>query len=415
MKKRLIENRIIELLNEFGGVLIYGAKSCGKTFIAELLSKSQYYMQDIGKKNLELISMGLESKILDGKNPRLIDEWQIVPEIWDKIRYIIDKSHGKNSLYLLTGSNTLYNKNDIFHSGAGRIARIKMNTLSYCEFHNINDISLKDLINNKQINLSSYKKDSNINDVIEYILHGGWPTILDKPTNNFSNQYVKSIINMNIDTSLRYKNEDALNVLKSLSRLNSSQIKKQTIISDINNSLNEATLDKYLDVFKNIYLLFNLNPWGSNIRSKYKMRTTPKTYLCDPSIGLSCLQINTKNQLLNDLNTLGLYFENLVIKDLSSFCEANNAEMFFYRNERGEEIDCIIQMPNGKWAAIEIKLTNDYKDMCTHVSKLNKVISQIEPKSGSIVPSLKLIITSHGYQYMIDDVYIIPYQLINLF
>ena len=415
MKKRIIENKIKELLEIFGAVLIYGPKSSGKTFIGESLSKSQYYMQNIGNKNNELITLGAESNILDGEKPRLIDEWQIIPEIWDKIRFRIDMTHGSNNLYILTGSSTLYDKNKVIHSGAGRIARVKINTLTYCEYYDVDKISLKELISNKNVDLSKYKEEQKIKEILEYILFGGWPKIIDNPSIQFANQYVDSIINMNVNSSLRYKREDAYLILKSLSRLNGSQLKKQTILSDMDNSINKETLDKYLEVFESIYLTFNLSPWSSNIRSKYKMRTTPKKYLCDTSIGLSCLQINTIDQLLNDLNTLGIYFENLVIKDLSCFCEANSAEIFFYRNENDNEIDCIIQMPNGEWAAIEIKLANNLSDIKEHVEKLNKTISQVEPKSGSKKPSLKMIITAHGYPYKIDDTYVIPFQLINLF
>lgn len=145
------------------------------------------------------------------------------------------------------------------------------------------------------------------------------------------------------------------------------------------------------------------------------MRTKPKIYLCDTSIGLSCLGVNSKEQLFYDLNTLGIYFENLVVKDLLSFSEVNDAEMYFYRNELGEEIDVIMVMPNGEWAAIEIKLANSYTQNEEHVRKMNKILSQIEPKYGKKKPILKMIVTGHGYSYKIGDTFVIPIQLLDLF
>lgn len=422
MKKeinRSVENKLQQYLDMFGAVLIYGPKFCGKTFLAEKNSNSFYYMQEIGIKNNELINYGRENMILDGTKPRLIDEWQICPSIWDKIRFYVDKSHGEKGLYILTGSSSLNNKKNLLHSGAGRIARLKMSTLTVSEIINdIHRINLLDLFEQKNILFNKYEIGKyDFEWIVKFIIHGGWPNYIDQ-TKSYANEYIDAIINMNTThiNGLNNKKDKCKMVLRSLARLNASKINKSTILKDLNNEINKETLDKYIEVFDSIYLFDYLNSWSPNIRSKYKTRTSNKLYFCDPSLGLNLLNVNSANDLYNDLNTLGFYFENLVIKDLLVFAQSNDAELFYFGDEKGNEVDVILTLPNGKWAAIEIKLGSDdnIEDALKQLNKLDHLI--LETKKGfNDKPTFKMIITAHGFPYKRDDgIIVMPHVLLKL-
>ncbi len=416
MYNRIIEKKIKRYLSIFGCVLLYGPKYSGKTYLGKKYSKSQYFLAN--ENNNNLLKIYREKEILNGEYPRLIDEWQVVPEIWDKIRHIIDMTNDNRGLYILTGSSILYNKDKVFHSGAGRFGRIKLDTLAFCEKHKC-FINFNNLLNNDNYDLSEIKLN-NSNNILDFLISGGWPNLKKEDYfNDLSNQYIDSILSMNVKEhiNLNYDGSISKKILTSIARLNTTQIKKSKILSDINEVLDIKTLDKYLNVYDSIFLIFDIHHWEINFRSKYKIISSPKTYLFDPSIGLNLLGINSKEQLLSDLNTYGIYFENLVIKDLKVFCENNNAELYFYRDNKGNEIDAIIHIPNGKWIPIEIKLGVSYEDAESIFKRMDYICSIVTSKQSNISnkPLFKLIITSAGYNYKINGDYVINFADLDLF
>ncbi len=247
MYKRILENKLKQYLSAFSCVLIYGPKFSGKTFLAKNNSNSYFYVAEKGKKNYELFEMNQEYKIFEGESPRLIDEWQIIPEIWDKIRHISDQSNNRKGLYIITGSSILYNKEKVFHSGAGRISRIKLFNLAYCEKNDC-QISFFNILKNNELENNLNSKENN-DEIIDFLISGWWPALeQNEKTNNFTKEYIESILSMNVreNMNLNYKRNIAEEILKSISRLNTTQIKKSRILSDINNLIDIKTLDKYL-------------------------------------------------------------------------------------------------------------------------------------------------------------------------
>ncbi len=421
--KRIIEDQIKNALRIAGYILIVGPKWCGKTWISEKLSNSQIYLESNSLEEKESLGESYMSKILDGKYPRLIDEWQLVPEIWDKIRHIVDHSKDGQGLYILTGSTTVYDTSKIYHSGAGRVIEIKMSTLTFHEIINDNNkISLLDLFNKSNIDHVINKFD--IHWVAKQIIMGGWPQVISKNIENSETlieNYFESIYRLNRikDLPINLNNDILKNVLKSLARLNSSQLNLSTILSDLKNEIVIKTLNKYIDLLKSLFIIDFIEPWsGINPRSKYKIRTKPKMYFCDPSLGLSLLSLNHKNKLflnLNNIKTFGIYFENQVIKDLKVYAQSINGKLYFYRDEKDFEIDAILELNDGRWAAIEIKLGDSLESIKKAEENLLKFQDRITTwENIDSKPSFLLIINNMDRSYKTTKgVYIIPHTCLK--
>lgn len=345
----------------------------------------------------------------------------ISTEIWNKIRYKIDKDNSLG-MYILTGSSTPLRTNLNLHSGAGRISRMNLSTLTFFEILQNSEqkwISLKDLFDKKKINLNNRTKSNyDINWIVNQLLIGGWPYIIANNVKDYHEvikNYILSI--QNIDTKKLFslnKNQNLLNnILISISRLNGTELKQTTLLSDLNNSINIRTLQKYFNFFNEFNLLFELKAWSANTRSRYKIRTSPKVYLCDPSIGLNLLNIKTSDRLFKDLNTLGIYFENQVIKDLKVFAQYLDAELYFYRDEKGYEIDAILELDDGRWCAIEIKLGNlKIQDAIDNLLKINSRITNLDKYNEN--PSFLMVITSGEDAFISKEgVYVVPFTCLK--
>ena len=407
---RIIEKNIKELLESIGAINIVGPKFCGKTCVSEFFAKSFYYMQEQDIKNRDILEFN-PSFILEGEKPRLIDEWQITPKIWDLVRFWVDKKN-EQGLFILTGSVNIDRKN-ISHSGAGRILQIEMSTMSLFESNESNgQVSLTYLFDKKNINQNMSKL--NIKDLSFFMCRGGWPSLISNNKIKYENilkSYLDSIILQNGKSALNFsiKQETLKNLIKSFARNNGSQIKSTTILKDIKNEISRNTLSGYINYLENIYLINNLNVWNTNnYRSKSKLLTTPKTYFCDPSIGLYSLGINPNN-IFNDLKTFGIFFENLVIRDLKVYAQAIDGQVFFYRDENGFEIDAIIELRDGRWAAFEIKLGN------SEIDKASKNLIKFKNKiNHNNQPVFLAVITGSEFCYQRDDgVFVIPIQCLK--
>ncbi len=415
--KRLQEKKLIKCLETSGAVQVVGPKWSGKTFISKKNSKSVYYVQDEGTLNQLIINEPIESSsIFNGEKPRLIDEWQIVPQIWDKVRFIVDMNNGQRGQYILTGSTTPVDKKKIIHSGAGRFSQLKMSTLSINEIYpEEGKYSLQDLFDGKIKSVSGQTKLTLV-DIVNAMIKGGWPDIIangDVEDDNFIESYINWISDM--DTSsingTRNSKTNFQKILKSIARLNGSQINESTIVNDT--ELNVRTVQKYLEVLETSYIINYLYPWSPNARSKNTMRTKPKLYLCDTSIGFSLLGINSYEKAVKDLRTLGLYFENQVIKDIEVYAQNISAKVYYYRDKNDNEIDLIIELKDGRWGIAEIKLRNhDLEDTANRLLNFKNYF-EFE-KYADDKESFAIIITAADKAYTLPNgVHVIPHAMLK--
>ncbi len=430
--KRFYEEIIKEYIKHAGAVLVSGPKFCGKTFLAQQVCKSSYFIPEKDAK--EIVTYNLET-ILNGEKPRLIDEWQEYPKIWDFIKYAIDRGDNgnKRGLYILTGSTKPLDKSVSLHSGAGRIITMRMNTLTFAEILNLNEkssISLQKLANDPN-EFKFIENPCSIEQVNQYLLMGGWPELHANNDTKYKylvDGYIKSIIINDAKKIGSRIDKTRLNLfLKSIARLSGSQINKSTIIRDVfddstknkstkdskQEQINIRTVNRCLDLLYDTDVIFDVPCWRKrNLRSRYKIRTKPKVYFCDTSLSCRLLEVSSQDNLLKDFNTTGIIFENQVMKDLSVYAQLLEGELFFYRDEKDNEIDAIIEFEDGKWWAIEIKLSDE--EAINSSKKLNDLTKMFTINGEHYEPSLKLVITnSRSTAKMINDVYVIPHTLIR--
>lgn len=360
-KERLIDKKIKEHLKIFGAISIDGPKWCGKTWTSLNHANTVRYIIPNDKTTFELAKMDNE-KILIGDYPILIDEWQLIPEIWDTIRHKCDEDKIKGK-YLLTGSATR-KSSDITHSGAGRISKLRMHTMSLYESgDSTGDVSLTDLFENniKSKNVKKY----DLEEIANLILKGGWPENIErdaKTSQTIAKAYIEDILDKDIhdlDGIKRDKNKMEM-LLKSLARNESTLASNETLIKDIiendYDSINKDTVGEYLNILNRLYLIENQIAFNPNIRSRENIGKSPKRHFTDPSIACALLNLNY-TKLLKDLNTFGFLFEALVERDLRIYLEYINGELRHFRNNvSGLEVDAIVINEDGEYGAIEIKL-----------------------------------------------------------
>jgi len=411
-RPRLIDSELKDELEAFGAVLIVGPKWCGKTTTASQVSKSILRMQDPDtlERNMALARLK-PSELLIGDNPRLIDEWQTAPQLWDSIRLSVDL-RDEPGLYILTGSTTV-DKEMISHSGTGRIDKLKMSTMSLFESEDsIGSVSLMDLFNGNHD--SSGISDKGLEDLAGLIVRGGWPQSIgknEKISQKLIKGYCENIIDtevINVDGKSRDPNR-MRSVLRSLSRNISSPISKKNIINDVSSkedsSISENTLNDYLNALRSIYVLDELPAWNPNLRSKTAIRSSDTVHLCDPAIAAYFLAAS-KEDLMSDPKTFGLLFESLVIRDLRIYARNIGGNVFHYRDKSELEADAVIRLNNGKWAAIEVKLGESWvEEGAKNLLKLKGRVDTSEMGE----PSFLAVITGSDYAYTRDDgVHVIP-------
>ncbi len=407
---RLIDITLKNELEAFGAVLIIGPKWCGKTTTGLNQAKSSLFLQnpDEREQNLRLADIK-PSLLLEGETPRLIDEWQDAPQLWDSVRFSIDQK-AETGLYILTGSTTV-DESKIAHSGTGRISRLFMRTMSLFESGDSNgEVSLKQLLKNQEI---ASKSPHSIEDMANLIVSGGWPGSIGKPLEIKQRQvagYCNSIINTEISTSdgVDRDTDKVEQVLRSYSRHISSQATISTITNDVTknfDSINRKTVSEYIKALKKIFVIEDLKAWSPALRSKATISTSSTRHFVDPAIAAYFLDANPED-LLQDLNTMGLLFESLVIRDLRIYTESLNGKLFHYRDHSGQEADAILHFKNGEWGAIEVKMGNKaIGDGARSLLRLKEIINIKTMNS----PSFLAVITASGYAYQRPDgVYVIP-------
>lgn len=413
-KARIIDKKIDKYLSVFGAICIEGPKWCGKTWTSSYHSNSEIYIGDPSGnfQNRQLAQMS-PSLVLDGETPRLIDEWQEVPPLWDAVRYKVDQSPKKGQ-FILTGSATPNHKG-ILHSGAGRIARIRMRTMSLYESGNSSgDVSLEDLCNGKLTPKMTGEVD--LKNVIEFIIRGGWPASLGLPIESAAllpKEYLEAVLNDDIyrvDGVKRNTHKMRL-LLRSLARNESTTVSNKTLKNDIkeidDEDIDTATIADYLNILDRLFITDNQKPFSTKIRSSVRIKQSEKRHFCDPSLACALLNI-TPHMLLNDLETLGFLFESLCERDLKIYAESIDAHVYHYQDYKNREIDTIIELNDGRWCAIEIKLGANQIESAAE--NLKKIYEEMEKDPKSILPSAMIIVcglSNAAYQRE-DGIYVVP-------
>lgn len=412
-RPRLIDNIIDSYLEAFGAVCVEGPKWCGKTWTSSYHCQSEIMLgnPDGNFQNRQLAQMS-PSLVLEGETPRLIDEWQEVPQLWDAVRYKVDQN-GNKGQFILTGSATPNHKG-ILHSGAGRIAKLRMRPMSLFESGNSSgDISLRDICEGRIE--PKILGEVDLRKLIDFIIRGGWPANQEttlKQAAYLPIQYIRAVLDddvYRIDNVKRDKHKMEL-LLRSLARNEATTVTNKKLKNDIkeidNEDIDVETVAAYLDVFQRLFLTDNQKPFEAKLRSSIRIKQAEKRHLSDPSLAAALLNA-TPEMLLNDLNTLGFLFEALCERDLKIYAESFDADLYHYQDYNNNEMDAVIAMPDGKWCGFEIKLGANQIDMAAE--NLIKIKNEIKANGGIAPDSLCVIcgLSNAAYQRP-DGVFVVP-------
>lgn len=415
-KRRVIDTAIENRLKSKGAILVEGAKWCGKTTTCEQHAASVLYMSDPDrvKQNLQLADISPRS-LLHGDTPRLIDEWQMAPKLWDAVRFEADHRDGFGH-FLLTGSAVPADMDQVHHTGTGRFAWIKMRPMSLYESEeSTGEVSLSALFSDAEKELFAESKIT-LEDIAFLICRGGWPqaTFLDgEDALSQSFDYLDAVVKSDIsrvDGVSRNENRARL-LLRSLARHQGTQAPNTTICEDINISddkeMSKDTVVSYTNALKKIFVIEDCPAWSPNLRSKTAIRTSDTRYFVDPSIATAALGVGP-GDLISDLSTCGLFFETLCIRDLRVYAEVQGGSVYHFRTKEGLECDAVIHLRNGSYGLVEIKLGGD-KLIEEGVQTLKAVADKIDTEKMK-APSFLMVLTGTSpYAYKREDgVYIVP-------
>lgn len=415
-KVRIADQLLAEKLEAMGAVLIEGPKACGKTKTAEQHAKSVLYMDDPSKKDqYKQLAQTNISYLLKGEKPRLIDEWQSVPQFWDAIRFDVDHSEGDGH-YMLTGSAVPADLSQIEHTGTGRFGWLTMRPMSLWESEESNgEISLSSLFNtSEQIGA---KNPLTIEALTFAVCRGGWPKSLEKGNEKAAlmqaKEYFKAICNNDISRvdGITRNSERTKRIMRSYARHQGTQASIPTILADIASNeteeISDETIASYLSALRKIFVIEDMPAWNPNLRSKAAIRTSDTRYFVDPSIATSALGLGP-NDLINDLNTFGLLFETLCVRDLRVYADALDGTVYHYRDKNGLECDAVIHLDNGSFGLIEIKLGGNklIEEGAATLNALANIIDTTRMKS----PAFKMVLIGVGeYAYKREDgVLVVP-------
>lgn len=415
-KPRIADTILSRKLKGMGAVLIQGPKWCGKTTTAEQHANSILYMDnpDTMRQNLELARI-IPKRLLLGDTPRLIDEWQLAPQLWDTIRFEVDHRDGVGH-FILTGSAVPADTSSIHHTGTGRFSWLTMRTMSLYESGESNgEISLKRLFDEQEKDFFG-NASLTLDDIAWLICRGGWPraTMLDKEVSlDLATDYFDAVVHSDISRvdGVSRDAERAKRILRSLARNQAAQVNINTICCDIqaNEGVEDVrkTVAEYIDALKNIFVIEDAPAWNPNLRSKTAIRTSDTRYFVDPSIGVAALGIGP-DDLVNDLQTMGLFFETLCVRDLRVYADALGGQIYHYRDKNGLECDAVLHLRNGKYGLIEIKLGGD--KLIEEGAKTLKMLGNKINTERMKEPSFLMVLTATGqYAYRREDgVLVVP-------
>ena len=414
-KPRIVDNQLKRKLAGKGAVLIKGPKWCGKTTTAEQFANSVLYMSDTAMREQNIRLAGVSPHLLlDGPTPRLIDEWQVAPVLWDAVRHEVDhrKGHGH---FILTGSVVIPNEGSIVHSGTGRIARLLMRPMSLWESGDSNGmVSLRDLFQSPEQIAGTC--DLTLPDIAYLTCRGGWPDTLTLDRDTSLEQafdYIDAVSETDISEAdqIRKNPLQVRRLLRSYARHQGAPATLTTLRDDMKaneaSSFSEDSVSSYLQALNKIFVVEDMPAWNPNLRSKTAIRTSDNRYFIDPSIATAALGMGPTD-LINDLNTFGLFFETLCVRDLRVFADALDGKVFHYRDKDQLECDAVVHLRNGSYGLVEIKLGGDslIEEGAKTLSTLSRKIDTSKMKE----PSFMMVLTAVGnYAFRRDDgVYVVP-------
>lgn len=414
-KKRVVDSQLENQLEAAGIVLIEGAKWCGKTTTAEQQAASALYMNDPKTQaiNSRLAEMDI-NVLLEGSTPRLIDEWQRIPQLWDAARFFVDH-RGREGQIIFTGSAEPVDQSKMIHSGTGRVGWVKMRPMSLWESEDSNgSVSLSALFSDAFCPAQS--NDITLRELCYLICRGGWPRAIGKSEKVAlmqSYNYVDAIAKREmkeVDRVGRSEQSTRL-LLRCCARHQATQVSVGTIAADFSKhektNISDETIRSYLVALKKLFVVEDLPAWNPNLRSKAAIRTSDTLYFVDPSIATASLGVGP-NDLMKDLNTLGLFFETMAVRDLRVYTESLDGNVYHYRDNNGLECDAVLHLRNGHYGLVEIKLGGDtlIEEGAKNLLLLSKKIDT-EKMYG---PSFQMVLTGVGqYAYQrTDGVYVVP-------
>jgi len=401
--KRLVEDELLAKMAASGAVLIKGPKSCGKTETATQYAKSVLRMDR--DPQVPVIMATNPQLLLEGETPRLIDEWQEQPEIWNYVRHEVDKRKSKG-VFILTGSANPP-EHVRLHSGAGRFTVLQMNTMTWQELgYSSGTVKMSDLLLGADIDF--YEPAISLEWIIERICVGGWPTLINENYKNALNMnrgYIDLLceIDMSQVSGVKRNPDKVRSLLRSLARNVATLVDNKTLEKDVKinekSELSRNTLSDHLDALSKLMILYEQPAFSPHIRSSASLRKSPKRHLCDPSLAVAVLGLD-KEALLKDIKYTGFLFESLATHELNVYAKTNDATVFHYNDSYGFEVDAIVQKRNGDYAAFEIKLGVGYIEEAAE--NLKKFLGNIDSEKMETPKSLN-IITGTGMSYRRPD------------
>lgn len=420
-KNRIADRILADKLDAMGAVLIEGPKYCGKTSLAAQQAKSILYMSDpeARNQNLALAKTNIK-KLLEGDTPRLIDEWQLAPQFWDAVRNEVDR-RDEDGQFMLTGSAVPAKPKDedeqIFHSGTGRIAYLKLRTMSLWESgDSTGDVSLESLFESGDFIEGTSHID--LDRLAFLTCRGGWPKAVLKKNEKAALaqaiEYYEAVVRSDISRvdDVERDSELTMRLMRSYARNQGAQATASTILEDIktneSDTLSENTIYNYIKALKKIFVIEDAMAWNPNLRSKTAIRTSDTRYFSDPSIATAALGLGPKD-LINDLKTFGLFFETLCVRDLRVYADAIGGTVYHYRDKSNLECDAVVHLRNGSYGLVEIKLGG--KDLIEEGAKTLKDLADKIDTTKMKKPSFMMVLTGIGdyaYKRPDDDVLVVP-------
>lgn len=414
-KKRIADRILKNKLEGKGAILIEGPKWCGKTTTAEQFASSVLYMDDPQRKDQNIMMSEINpGRLLQGSAPRLIDEWQLAPKLWDAIRFEVD--HRKElGQFILTGSAVPPDTQEITHSGTGRFSWLTMRPMSVYESgESTGEVSLRELFNSPE----TIDGESNIDieKLAFMVCRGGWPQSVDMKYNVALQQafdYYDAVVNWDINRAdgVQKNKERVKRLMRSYARNQGSQVSISTIRQDVivndESDISEDTVSAYLNALRKIFVIEDMPAWNPNLRSKTAIRTSDTRYFIDPSIATASLGIGPKD-LINDLKTFGLMFETLCVRDLRVYAEALDGNVYHYRDKENLECDAVVHLRNGTYGLIEIKLGGNklIEEGAVNLKTLNSKLDTEKMKNPSF---LMILVGTGDFAYRRDDgIYVVP-------
>lgn len=408
---RLIDRLLREKLEGISAVLVRGPKWTGKTSSCEQLAKSTLLLRDpdvyVRAKDALAVRPSL---LLRGERPRLIDEWQLAPALWDAVVSEADKVKGATSQFLLTGSATPVDMDQLRHTGTGRIARVTMETMTLEESNESSgEVSLAALFEGAP---AEGESALSVEDYARLICRGGWPAVVTgRSSGDLARDYIDALCESDMAEAAGADLDPvrAWALIRSLARNSAQGANNATLLEDVRNAgvgMSDPTLRTYLNALRRLFVLEEVKAWAPTLRSRTPLRTTPVRHLCDPSIAAAALEADADG-LLNDLATMGFLFESLCVRDLRVYARLLGGNVYHYRDKSGLEADAVIRLRDGRWAAIEVKLGGETR-VSEGVAHLKALKEKVDSKKSGL-PAFLMVLTGTSYAYTRPDgVHVVP-------